>query len=162
MIRIEKYDPERIYTAIYQEGESKTYYVKRFKAELTERKIEFIDPEDKLVFLTDHPRPDAEILFDMKLKTRGNEEELIPLADFIGVKGIKAKGKKLTAYPVKRVNLLEPAIELLPEVEQREEITVEPDEETAEEPEVEEQEVEEPVKEPVSKGRKKKIDDPEG
>jgi topoisomerase IV subunit A len=160
MVRIGKFIPGKIYTVIYQEGESKSYYVKRFKPELSDRKIEFIDPEDRLIFLTDHPRPDAEILFDMKLKTKGAEEEIIPLAEFIGIKGIKAKGKRLTTYPVKRVNLLEPAVELLPEPSEPEELPDEPEEEQGEveESEIEEIEEQEPETEPepVVKEKKKK------
>src|SRR5690606_19402648 len=33
MIRIEQYDPERIYAAIHIDGKSKNYYIKRFKFE---------------------------------------------------------------------------------------------------------------------------------
>jgi len=103
MIRIEKYDPERIYTVIYQDTKTKLYYVKRFKADLTDRKVEFLDEGDKLILQTSHTAPSAEIQFDMKLKTKGSELETVNVTEFIGVKGIKARGKRLTGYPVKKI-----------------------------------------------------------
>ena len=43
----------------------------------------------------------------MKLKTKGAEEEIVDIAEFIGVKGVKAKGKRLTSYAVKKVAWIE-------------------------------------------------------
>jgi topoisomerase-4 subunit A len=119
MIIIRKYDPEQIYTAVYQENETKFYYVKRFKVEPTERKIDFLgdDDKNKLILITSDLYPHLGIQFDVKLKTRGVEQEEIPLHEFIGVKSYKAKGKRLTTHPVKKISLLEPAlIEPLPQV----------------------------------------------
>ena len=52
--------------------------------------------------------------FDMKLKTRGAEQEEIIAAEFIGVKGIKAKGKRMTIHPVKKISLLETVTDAVP------------------------------------------------
>lgn len=119
MMRIEKFDPERIYSVVYQESDTKHLYVKRFTAELTEKRVEFIDTNTKLVLLTDEEHPEVDLLYDMKQKSKGTEEEIVDVAGFIGVKGVKAKGKRLTTYAVKKVTWIEHEI---------------PEEETDEEP----------------------------
>jgi len=39
MILIEKYDPSVVYTAVYQESESRQYYIKRFIIEPSEKRL---------------------------------------------------------------------------------------------------------------------------
>jgi len=108
MMLLEKFDPARIFTVVYQEAETKQYYVKRFAVEPTEKKVEFVDPGDKLILFTFEKYPRMEMLFDMKLKTKGSESEIIAPHEFIGVKGVKAKGKRITLFPVKKLDWLEP------------------------------------------------------
>ena len=103
MIRIEKFNPGKIYSVVYQEAKTKSYFLKRFNAELTDRRVEIIDPSDKLMLLTDSRNPQLDVQYDMKQKSKGAESELIHVPEFIGVKGIKAKGKRVTQYPVKKV-----------------------------------------------------------
>ncbi|MCX6243719.1 MAG: DNA gyrase/topoisomerase IV subunit A [Bacteroidetes bacterium] len=112
MIHIEKYDPEKIYTAIYEDTKTKFFYVKRFQVESTERKMDFVGEEEKnrLVLLSCDKYPKLQVLFDMKQKTKGAEKEEILVHEFIGVKGFKAKGKRITVHPVKKVELLEPLV----------------------------------------------------
>jgi topoisomerase IV subunit A len=111
MIRIEKFDPAKVYTAIYEEGTSRNHYVKRFVVEATERKIDFIGEEEnnRLVLVTDVPDPRLLLIFDMKQKSRGAESEEVAVNDFIGVKGVKAKGKRLSQYVIRKLELLETA-----------------------------------------------------
>ncbi|MCX6282148.1 MAG: DNA gyrase/topoisomerase IV subunit A [Bacteroidetes bacterium] len=116
MVLIEKFDPARIFTVIYQEEETKQYYIKRFRIELTEKKVEFVEPGDKMILFTYDRYPQFEILFDMKIKTKGSESEIISVHEFIGVKGVKAKGRKITVYPVKKVEWLEPLQIAEPEI----------------------------------------------
>ncbi len=114
MILIEKYDPAKIYTIVYQEHETKHYYIKRFKAELTDKKVEFIENPDKLILLSTDVYPRLEIHFDMKLKAKGVEQEEIVVHEFIGVKGFKAKGKRISVHAVRKLDWLEPAAVNLP------------------------------------------------
>ncbi len=110
MIHIEKFDPKKIITAVYLDGEQKKYYLKRFQiAEDTaiNRRYQFI-PDSKgsklILFSTDYlPRIEMELI-----KKDGNEIEVILAADFIGVKSYKAKGKRLSNKEIKKVKLLEP------------------------------------------------------
>ena len=109
MIRIEKYDPGKIFTVVYQEPATKMYYLKRFKVEPGDKKTDFIGDEDqnRMILITSDPFPKLEILFDRKAKTKGAEKEDIFAHEFIGVKSCKAKGKRLTTHPVKKINLME-------------------------------------------------------
>ncbi len=110
MILIEKFNPEKVFIVVYEEPQTHQLYLKRFKAEPSDKKIDFLGDEDKnhLVLLSYEPYSKIEIVFDMKLKTKGNETEVIHVPEFIGVKGVKAKGKKLTIHAVKKLNLVEP------------------------------------------------------
>jgi len=108
MFFIGKFDPLNLCTAVYQETDTKQYYIKRFTIEPTEKKIEFVEPADKMILFTFDKYPQLQILFDMKLKTKGAESEIVPVHEFIGVKGVKAKGKKITVFSVKKIEWLEP------------------------------------------------------
>jgi hypothetical protein len=72
--------------------------------DLTDKRVEFIDPGDKLALLTDAQNPSLDVQYDMKLKTKGSESEVIGVVGFIGVKGVKAKGKRITMHPVRKVD----------------------------------------------------------
>ncbi|WP_161891214.1 DNA gyrase/topoisomerase IV subunit A [Pontibacter russatus] len=105
---LQKYDPELIISAIYYEGDNKTYYVKRFKVETSTvgKRFAFI-PETKgsrLEAVSTHPEPLASI--SLKRDRRGEKEtEKLLLSEFIDVKGWKALGNKLNYYKVLDVAL---------------------------------------------------------
>lgn len=107
-----KFDPDKILTAVYYDGEQQFYYVKRFQipdSTPINKAINFIGEEkgSKLVtFSFDHlPR----LQFEIKKKSSGETElEVIPLADFIAVKGYKAKGKRLSKHELRKIKLIEP------------------------------------------------------
>jgi len=107
---IEKYRPGTVYSAVYWDAEQKFYYVKRFTIEESEKPLCFIneDPESKLVSLTEVEYPRFEIQFGGKHKERSNE--IIEVAGFIGVKGYKAKGKRLTSFMVENIQEIEPVV----------------------------------------------------
>jgi topoisomerase-4 subunit A len=107
---IEKYKPGKVYSVIYWDAEQKFYYVKRFMIEESEKPQCFIneDLESKLVSLTEVEYPRFEIYFGGKNKGRDNE--IIEVAEFIGVKSYKAKGKRMTSYMVENIQEIEPVI----------------------------------------------------
>ncbi|RUA26123.1 MAG: DNA gyrase/topoisomerase IV subunit A [Bacteroidetes bacterium] len=111
MIRIEKFNPERIWTAIYFDGDSKYYYIKRFKFDATERKTLFITehPKSKLIAITEDYLPRIELVFDPKKGPKNRETEVVEAESFIDEKSVKAKGKRLSSYGLKKINMLEPA-----------------------------------------------------
>jgi topoisomerase-4 subunit A len=107
---IEKFRPEKVYSVIYWDADQKFYYVKRFIIEESEKPQCFINenPESKLISMTEVEYPRFEIHFGGKHKGRDNE--IIEVADFIGVKSYKAKGKRLTSYMVENIQEIEPVV----------------------------------------------------
>ncbi|WP_018478088.1 DNA gyrase/topoisomerase IV subunit A [Pontibacter roseus] len=100
---LQKFEPELVVSAIYFEGENKTYYVKRFKIETTTvgKRFPFI-PETKnsrLEAVSTHPEPLATISFKRALRGEKETEKLL-LNEFIDVKGWKAMGNKLSYFKI--------------------------------------------------------------
>lgn len=106
---VDKFDNETIYTLIYFDGESKNYYIKRFKAEPSSSKIMIINdhPDSYIELMTSINPPKIKLQF---AKEKGKEipdtyiniEEVAPLIN------IKAKGKKLSSSKIKNIILEEP------------------------------------------------------
>ena len=117
---IEKWRPDKVYSAVYWDAGQKFYYVKRFTIEESEKPQCFIneDPESKLYSLTEVEYPRFEISFGGKHKDRDNE--IIEDAEFIGVKSFKAKGKRLTSFMVDNIQEIEPVIKKETEISQEE------------------------------------------
>ena len=126
---IEKYDPEKPLTAIYWEGEKGQYNVKRFIPEPGAKEVSFISDheESELMAVTSHPHPLLHITFDQR-SHKDKEDEEVDLKEFISVKGVQAKGNRLTQFNIKSMEML------LPEIEEEEE------EQVAEEGQPEEEE----------------------
>ncbi len=102
---IEKFEPGKIITAVYFDGEKKHHYVKRFEIEQTDKIVSFIGdhPESKLLKVSVHPNPVVKVEFVTKGKKIKSEEE-INLEEFIGVKGLKARGKRITQHLLQNVD----------------------------------------------------------
>lgn len=109
MILIEKYDPEKVISIVYFEGEKQQFYVKRFKAELTENEVPFISdhPDSYLEIVSTNTKPQVTVSFVKPKNKDEREPENIDLTEFIAVKGVKALGNRLTAHKVKNVDLEE-------------------------------------------------------
>jgi len=107
---IEKFRPGKVYSAVYWDAEQKYYYLKRFMIEESEKPLCFISEhtESKLVSITEVEYPRFEIHFGGKHKNR--DTEIIEVAEFIGVKSYKAKGKRLTSFTVDNITELEPVV----------------------------------------------------
>ncbi|RIJ50100.1 DNA gyrase/topoisomerase IV subunit A [Maribellus luteus] len=111
ILTIEKFDQQKILSAVYFDAEQQFYYVKRFEIDEPEGKlVRFIGehPDNKLVSITWVHYPRLEITFGGKNEER--ENEIIEVAEFIGVKSWKAKGKRLSTYEVKDITEIEPVI----------------------------------------------------
>lgn len=111
ILTIEKYDPGKVLSVIYFDAEQQFYYVKRFGIDETEgKRIRFIGehPDNKLVSVTWVRYPRFELEFGGKNSDR--IKEIIEVAEFIGVKSWKAKGKRLSNYLVENIKELEPVV----------------------------------------------------
>ena len=109
VVRIEKWDPNRVYTALYWDNAAKAFYVKRFSfPESNNTPVLFIADArgSKLVDLSADPYPQMLLSFGGKYAHR--EAELVDVEAFIAKKGILAKGKKCSAYDLKAVEFGEP------------------------------------------------------
>lgn len=103
ILDIRKFDPVRVLSVIYFDGDSKQYYVKRFK-------IEASGPGKRYKFITDHSQ--SKLIFAnfnqkakvrykvLKGKNKEVEVEEIMLKELIDVKGWKALGNRLSYFPV--------------------------------------------------------------
>ena len=104
LLFIEKLEPDKPIAAVYYDGNSKNYYVKRFLIETKEdgKLHSFItDHKDsKLIFASTSANPLIQVeIFKGKAKTK--EVVDIDLVEFIDVKGWKALGNRLTQYDFK-------------------------------------------------------------
>ncbi len=104
---LEKWNKEKPITAVYWDGEKDQYNVKRFLVEDSDKKVNFLNEHDgtQLEVVSTDFRPRVNISFDKRSNDREDEEVI--LEDFISVKGLAAKGNRLTPYKVKSIDLLE-------------------------------------------------------
>jgi topoisomerase-4 subunit A len=105
---IQKFRKGKIWSAAYFDADQKYYYLKRFHMEPSSKSLRFIGehPESRLIRITEVEYPRLELRFGGKSKDRGSE--IIEVAEFIGIKSYKARGKRLSNYEVKVIEELEP------------------------------------------------------
>lgn len=107
--KIEKWDKNKVWSAVLFDADNQNYpYAKRFTMEATKKKQNYIgeNANSRLVFLTDEAFPRLRITFGGNDATRPTQE--IDIEEFIGVKGFKAKGKRLTTWQVEKIEEIEP------------------------------------------------------
>jgi topoisomerase-4 subunit A len=108
VVLIEKFEPEKILSAVYFDGGSKTFYVKRFQVETTtlNKKFNFITDHKssylKLVSTNKQPQVSATLV-----KGKNEESVEFDLDMLIDVKGWKAIGNKLSSHDIKDLQLIE-------------------------------------------------------
>ena len=107
---IEKFNPDRVVSAVYYDGESKERFVKRFLIETTSLNKKFVfiteNRSSKLEVVTTDKDAQLEITYK---PNRGETESETVVRDFdmlIDVKGWGAKGNKLSHKPVKKLKVL--------------------------------------------------------
>ena len=108
LLRIEKHQPKKLWTAVYYDAEQKHHYIKRFYIE-EEQKRELIlgeNPKNELLLLTDtyYPR----LLIGKKEKDGEVRTTEIDVEEFALVKSIRARGKRIAPYPIDQVEELAP------------------------------------------------------
>jgi topoisomerase-4 subunit A len=111
MIHISKLDPKKVLTAVYFDGDVQKYYVKRFQIdnETINKKHLFISSSkaSKLETFSLDYLPQLEV--EIKSKSSNEIEfEVIGLADFIGLKTYRAKGKRLSNKELKKLRFIDP------------------------------------------------------
>ena len=109
LLKIEKLDVNKTYTALYYDKSVSSFYVKRFSFDVSDNTpVSFISEAkgSYLVAISDDKHPQFEITFGGKHEHR--EAELVNAEEFIAKKGILAKGKRVSAMDVKSVKFGEP------------------------------------------------------
>lgn len=111
ILSIEKYHEGKVASVVYWDADQNYYYVKRFEIDDSSNKqCRFIGDnlDNKLVSITWVTYPRLELKFGGDSKER--DDEIIEVAEFIGVKSFKAKGKRLTNFTVSNIKEIEPVI----------------------------------------------------
>lgn len=132
---LRKFDPGEILSTVYVEGETQKVYVKRFQIEhdivLNKRYSSIGDhPESIFKQLVFDGYPMLKLEFEANSKGVKSEDEALSVADFIGVKSYKAKGKRLSNKEVVKLTFLEPLTPPAQESEVENEPTNEPENES--------------------------------
>ena len=105
LLVIEQYDPEKVWTLVYHNSKEGFTYMKRFLLEedkLRKKDTILTNPDDTLLLLSDEPYARVEVVYE-----DGTTEE-VEAEDFIAVKGVRAKGKRVSTGSVTEVHELEP------------------------------------------------------
>lgn len=105
LLVIEQYDPEKVWTLVYHNSKEGFTYMKRFLLEedkLRKKDTILTNPDDILLLLTDEPYARVEVVYE-----DGTTEE-VEAEDFIAVKGVRAKGKRVSTGTTAEVHELEP------------------------------------------------------
>ncbi len=110
LLLLEKFRESKIFSSVYWDEEQQFYYVKRFSFEESDRLQCFISDSEgsRLVSLTEVEYPRFEIKFGGR--NEGRKQEIIEVAEFIGVKSFRAKGRRLSNYSVADIRELEPVV----------------------------------------------------
>ncbi len=109
ILLIEKFDEQKVWTAVLYDADNQGYpYVKRFYMEASKKHQNFLgdNPESRLVILSEQVYPRLNVTFGGDDSSRPPME--IDVEQFIGVKGFKAKGKRISTWQIDHIEELEP------------------------------------------------------
>ena len=120
ILRIEKFNERKVWSAVLFDADQQGFpYVKRFTLERApqQRPQSFLgeNPASRFVLLTDVAFPRLRVTYGGPDAFRDPME--VEVADFIGCKSFKAKGKRLTTCTVESIEELEPIRQPEPEEE---------------------------------------------
>ncbi|SHN25886.1 topoisomerase-4 subunit A [Cyclobacterium lianum] len=107
LLLIRKYDPDRIVSAIYFDGASKQYFIKRFQIETStlNKKFNFISDHrnSRLTVVTTEKQPQVMVKLQ---KGKEVDESVYDMDMLIDVKGWRSVGNRLSNHSVKAVKLV--------------------------------------------------------
>ena len=109
IVRIEKWQPDKVWTAVLFDADNQGYpYIKRFTMDAMAKPQNFVgeNANSRLVILTDVPFPRIKVTYGGHDAARSPEE--IDAEQFIGQKGFKAKGKRISTWQIGTIEELEP------------------------------------------------------
>ncbi len=108
ILLIEPFDDQKVFTAVYFDPEKKFYYLKRFPFEQATSLGSFLSGEAgaSLICLSGEERPRFRISYGGVFA--GKPADIISAEDFIGVKSLRAKGKRLSTMEIVSIEEIEP------------------------------------------------------
>ena len=108
LLRIEKNEPRKIWTAVYYDADQKYHYIKRFSIEEDQKRENILGENSKneLLLLTDtyYPR----LLIGRQEKGGELRTTEIDVEEFALVKSVRARGKRIASYLIDQVEELPP------------------------------------------------------
>lgn len=110
VLRVEKFDPEKIWTAALYDADQKFPYLKRFPLEESKKEVSFLgeNPHSRMLLLMDDYYARLEVKFAPDAAGSVAEPMIVDADEFIGIKSLKAKGKRLTTNEIASIEPLEP------------------------------------------------------
>ncbi|MDE6423713.1 MAG: hypothetical protein K2K95_09905, partial [Muribaculaceae bacterium] len=108
ILRIEKFDPHKVWTLALNDATLGFPYLKRFMFEPSAKPQRFVgtDAASSVIVLTDTYYPRLEVTFGGNDAVRPALE--IDAEEFIAVKSFKAKGKRISTFTIDKITELEP------------------------------------------------------
>ncbi|MDP3461574.1 MAG: DNA gyrase/topoisomerase IV subunit A [Bacteroidales bacterium] len=119
---LRKHDPDEMISVIYTDGESGRQYLKRLQIEdetPSGKRFSLLgeNPGSKVLHMLFDERPQIKLSFNPNEKGKTFDDEIVDVAEFIGIKSYKAKGKRLSVNTIASIELLEPLISDAEEVD---------------------------------------------
>jgi len=123
---IQKFNPQKPLTAIYENKEEGKFYMKRFFPEITDKKIDFLGDEKTIrpIFISYDSFPQVEVAYYEK-KPEDVEKTTISCSDFVEIMSMKARGKRISFKHIVAITPLEALPEPEEEIVEEEEIAEE-------------------------------------
>ena len=105
-VRIERFDPDKVWSLAMWNDELKFYYGKRFTLDATPKPQNMLgaSAESRICVLTDSPEPQFLVHFTEEFRP----DQTIDMNLFIDVKSPKAKGKRISTYPIASIEDISP------------------------------------------------------
>lgn len=108
-MHLEKFNPKKVISAVYVDGESKQYMVKRFVIETStaDKEFGFISEGigSRLIAVSTAESPEIEMEV-IKGKDKAKKTETVSLDEVVEIKGWKALGNRLSEFKVTKVSLV--------------------------------------------------------
>jgi topoisomerase-4 subunit A len=119
LLWVEKYNPRKPVTVVYLDGIKKKYFIKRILPEMSVKRVDLIEKEQKqsLKLLSINYLPQIEVIYTEKGKKEKLTTNLV-VSDFVDVMRIKARGKSMSFENIVSVKELEPLPYEEPEIEE--------------------------------------------
>ena len=120
VILVEKFDRNKVWSVALFDADAGYKYLKRFLFEPSQKHVNFLGdhPKSELLLITDTVYPRIKVIFGGVDNRREPIE--IDVEEFIGIKGIKAKGKRIHTWEIETVEEIEPL--RFPELEKQKDV----------------------------------------